>query len=57
MRLALTVDLIARESSPSRERVRREISGNLCRCTGYGTIVDAIIEGATGMRMNGAVSK
>jgi aerobic carbon-monoxide dehydrogenase small subunit len=26
----------------SREEIRRELHGNLCRCTGYGPIVDAI---------------
>ena len=55
--LMVAVDLVGREPSPSRERVRQEISGNLCRCTGYGTIVDAIIEGAAVMRMNVSVSK
>lgn len=29
---------------PSREEIRRAISGNLCRCTGYKKIVDAIEE-------------
>lgn len=28
--------------SPSKEDIREEISGNLCRCTGYNKIVDAI---------------
>jgi carbon-monoxide dehydrogenase small subunit len=55
--LMVAVDLVGREPSPSRERVRQEISGNLCRCTGYGTIVDAIIEGAAVMRMNASISK
>ena len=27
-----------------REEVRRQLSGNLCRCTGYATIVDAVVE-------------
>jgi aerobic-type carbon monoxide dehydrogenase small subunit (CoxS/CutS family) len=26
------------------EIVREEIAGNLCRCTGYETIVDAVVE-------------
>ena len=30
--------------STDREVVREAISGNLCRCTGYETIIDAIIE-------------
>ena len=55
--LMVAVDLVGREPSPSRERVRQEISGNLCRCTGYGTIVDAILDGAAAKRMNAAVSR
>ena len=34
--------LLSKEPKPSRQRIREAISGNLCRCTGYGTIVDAI---------------
>ncbi|MBL9024303.1 MAG: 2Fe-2S iron-sulfur cluster binding domain-containing protein [Myxococcales bacterium] len=34
--------LLHRDPEPSREAVRRSISGNLCRCTGYGAIVTAI---------------
>ena len=26
------------------EEVREAIAGNLCRCTGYDTIVDAVVE-------------
>jgi aerobic-type carbon monoxide dehydrogenase small subunit (CoxS/CutS family) len=35
-------DLLERISSPSDEEIRSAISGNLCRCTGYATIVAAI---------------
>jgi 2-isopropylmalate synthase len=34
--------LLAREPHPSRESIKRAISGNLCRCTGYAPIVAAI---------------
>jgi carbon-monoxide dehydrogenase small subunit len=34
--------LLDREPRPSRERIREAISGNLCRCTGYLQIVEAI---------------
>jgi carbon-monoxide dehydrogenase small subunit len=34
--------LLDRNSRPSREEIREAISGNLCRCTGYTKIVDAI---------------
>jgi aerobic-type carbon monoxide dehydrogenase small subunit (CoxS/CutS family) len=38
--------LLAHEPNPSRERIKEAISGNLCRCTGYQQIVEAIEEGA-----------
>src|SRR5580765_212456 len=38
--------LLAHEPQPSRERIQEAISGNLCRCTGYQQIVEAIEEGA-----------
>lgn len=36
--------------NPSREEIRDGISGNLCRCTGYQSIVDAVEEAARVMR-------
>jgi carbon-monoxide dehydrogenase small subunit len=38
--------LLEREKSPSRQRIREAISGNLCRCTGYQQIFEAIEEAA-----------
>ena len=38
--------LIAETPRPTREQVVEAISGNLCRCTGYQQIVDAIQYGA-----------
>jgi carbon-monoxide dehydrogenase small subunit len=34
--------LLARHTNPTRAQIRQEIAGNLCRCTGYQQIVDAI---------------
>lgn len=34
--------IINQETPSTREEIRRQISGNLCRCTGYQKIVDAI---------------
>ena len=34
--------LLRRNPAPTREEIRRAIAGNLCRCTGYQQIVDAI---------------
>ncbi|MEO0622666.1 MAG: (2Fe-2S)-binding protein [Pseudomonadota bacterium] len=35
--------LLARNPSPTREEVVEAISGNLCRCTGYEPIIEAIL--------------
>ena len=43
--LITATDLLAR-GKPSREEVEEALSGNLCRCTGYTPIVDAIVEAA-----------
>ena len=37
-------DLLAREPRPTREQITDMLSGQLCRCTGYTAIVDAIAE-------------
>jgi carbon-monoxide dehydrogenase small subunit len=34
--------LLDRNPKPAEEEIRRAISGNLCRCTGYQKIVDAV---------------
>ena len=40
--------LLDRNSSPSEMDVRRAISGNLCRCTGYVKIVESILAASKG---------
>jgi carbon-monoxide dehydrogenase small subunit len=37
-----TADLLARVPSPSEDEVREALSGNLCRCTGYAKIFEAV---------------
>jgi carbon-monoxide dehydrogenase small subunit len=44
--LMSALDLLRREPSPDRERIRTELSGNICRCTGYVGIVDAVYAAA-----------
>jgi carbon-monoxide dehydrogenase small subunit len=34
--------LLDREPNPSRQRIKEAIAGNICRCTGYNQIVEAI---------------
>jgi len=41
MVLAAT-DLLNRNPRPSRDEIREGLAGNLCRCTGYQKIVDAV---------------
>jgi len=36
------IDLIRRKPELDRDAIRRELEGNLCRCTGYHNIVNAI---------------
>jgi len=35
-------DLLERTGSPSDTEIREELAGNVCRCTGYGRIIDAV---------------
>ncbi|OLT47815.1 (2Fe-2S)-binding protein [Saccharomonospora sp. CUA-673] len=35
-------DLLRREPDPSDEEIREALAGNLCRCTGYEKILDAV---------------
>ena len=36
------VQLLERIPEPNEEQIREGLAGNLCRCTGYGRIVDAV---------------
>jgi len=40
--LMTTTELLQRNPHPDEHEIRRAISGNLCRCTGYQKIVEAI---------------
>lgn len=35
-------DLLDRVAAPSEYEIREELSGNVCRCTGYGRIIEAV---------------
>ena len=43
--------LLDEDPAPTRERIEQHLRGNLCRCTGYRKIVDAIEACASGARL------
>ena len=47
--------LLERTPSPSREQIAHALSGNLCRCTGYTKIIDAVEMAAA--RMSGRAAE
>ena len=40
--IMMSVDLLTKNPSPSDEEIREGLAGNLCRCTGYHNIVNAV---------------
>jgi len=49
--ILMTMTAFLKENpSPSEEEVREALSGNLCRCTGYQNIVDAMLAAAQAMQ-------
>ena len=52
--LTTATALLAENPDPTPDEVRDAISGNLCRCTGYIGIVEAILDAAKRMKNGGA---
>ncbi|MBT7951526.1 MAG: (2Fe-2S)-binding protein [Gammaproteobacteria bacterium] len=44
--LLTAAELLEKTATPDREEIREFLSGNLCRCTGYEAIIDAVEETA-----------
>ncbi|SAL51240.1 2Fe-2S iron-sulfur cluster binding domain-containing protein [Caballeronia cordobensis] len=51
--IVAAADLLKHNPLPSHEEIRRAISGNLCRCTGYEAIVNAVYRAAHGGCLSG----
>ena len=51
--LMTLVPFLAENQNPDEAQVREAISGNLCRCTGYQNIVEAVLLAAKNMREQG----
>lgn len=47
------LSLLLKNPDPTIEEIREAISGNLCRCTGYTQIIEAIMSGAERLREDG----
>jgi len=45
--------LLDENPNPAREEVKEYLAGNICRCTGYVKIVDAVLAAAESMRKGG----
>jgi carbon-monoxide dehydrogenase small subunit len=49
-----TVALLAENSSPTEQEIRKGLSGNICRCTGYQSIVEGVQRAAELIGTKGA---
>ena len=48
--LLTTVELLERNADPDEATIRETLMNNVCRCTGYANIVDAVTEAAVELR-------
>ncbi len=54
--LMTAYDLLQKNPNPSDEEIRNALSGNICRCTGYQHIVDAVRAAAQTMAQTSATT-
>ena len=50
-------EILADNPDPTPEQVRSAIASNLCRCTGYQFIIEAVIAAAARMRATAATKE
>ena len=51
--IMLAAGLLRRDPDPDRDTILRTVSSNVCRCTGYAMIVEAIVDAARRSRAGG----
>jgi len=39
-----TTELLGKNPNPNKEEIQEALSGNLCRCTGYSSIIEAVLK-------------
>ncbi len=54
--MMLAKGLLDREASPTRATVVEWMSSNICRCTGYAVIIEAVLDAAAALRRQGAAA-
>jgi carbon-monoxide dehydrogenase small subunit len=52
-----TKALLDRNPTPTEEDVREGLSGNLCRCTGYTKVIEAVLAASETMRIGQETAK
>ena len=53
--IMIAADLLARDSDPDEATIRHALEGNICRCTGYQHIIEAVQSAAQSMASSAAV--
>ena len=48
--LMTVTEFLQRNPSPSRDEIRTALTNNICRCTGYANIIEAVAAAADAMR-------
>jgi aerobic carbon-monoxide dehydrogenase small subunit len=54
--LIMARDILLRIANPTAETIREQLSGQICRCTGYAGIVKAIVAAGRELAHNGAAT-